>query len=69
MRVCLDSEKLAVAGDRAWLGSANATVAAGKWNAIDWGLRTADGRIASAVRSRLEAEWSAARDFEPARPR
>jgi hypothetical protein len=69
VRVCRDSEKLAVAGDRAWLGSANATVAVGKWNAVDWGLQTTDAPIASAVRSRLEAQWSAARDFEPRRPR
>ena len=68
VRVCKDSEKLAVAGDRAWLGSANATVAAGKWNMIDWGLCTGDAPIASAVRGRLEAEWAVARDFQPSSP-
>ena len=66
VRVCGDSEKLAAVGDRAWLGSANATVAAGKWNMIDWGLSTGDATIASAVRRRLEAEWAVARDFRSA---
>ena len=40
MRVCGDSEKLAVAGERVWLGSANATVAFGQSDCIDWGVQT-----------------------------
>lgn len=39
VRVCDDSEKLAVAGDRVWLGSANATVAFGGSDCIDWGFK------------------------------
>lgn len=61
VRVCSDSEKLAVAGDRAWLGSANATVAFGTSDCIDWGIRTADAAIVQAVRDRLEAQWGRAK--------
>ncbi len=59
VRICSDSEKLAVAGDRAWLGSANATY--GSDDMTDWGLCTANAEIVDAVRTRLEAEWKAAR--------
>jgi hypothetical protein len=65
VRVCKDSKKLAAAGDRVWAGSANATVAFGACNAIDWGCCTDDGTIARAVRQRLEHQWTRARDFEP----
>lgn len=63
VRVCRDSAKFAVAGDRAWLGSANATYAGGRWNMTDWGLRTGNAEIVTAVRIRLEAQWKAAIDF------
>ncbi len=69
VRVCDDSAKLAIAGDRAWLGSANATYAGGTWDMPDWGVCTGDSQIASAVRARLEFEWSAARDFKAPRSR
>jgi hypothetical protein len=69
VRVCDDSAKLAIAGDRAWLGSANATYAGGPWDMPDWGLCTGNSQIASAVRTRLESEWSAARDFRAPRSR
>jgi hypothetical protein len=62
VRLCKDSEKLAVAGDRAWLGSANATYADGKWAMPDWGVCTANGDIVCTVRSRLESEWRMAKD-------
>lgn len=65
VRVCKDSEKLAAVGDRAWAGSANATVAFGKWNEIDWGVTNGKRSIVHAVRQRLENQWAAARDFEP----
>ncbi|MGC2407930.1 MAG: hypothetical protein WA431_16115 [Candidatus Cybelea sp.] len=65
VRVCKDSEKLAAVGDRAWAGSANATVAFGKWNAIDWGICTGELSVVQAVRDRLESQWAAGRDFEP----
>jgi hypothetical protein len=65
VRLSSDSEKLAAAGDGAWLGSANATVAVKKWDSIDWGLCTADAKIAAEVRRRLEADWQTARDVRP----
>jgi hypothetical protein len=64
VRVCDDSEKLAVAGDAAWLGSANATIAAPESDSSDWGLDTRNATIVAAVRSRLEAEWQRAKTFE-----
>ncbi len=60
VRVCEDSSKLAVAGDRAWLGSANATVTFARDDMTDWGLCTGSGEIVPAVRARLEAEWASA---------
>lgn len=66
VRTCKDSAKLAVAGNRAWLGSANATYAEGKWAMPDWGLCTDDAAIARTVRQRLEREWAAAREFKSA---
>lgn len=65
VRICKDSEKLAAAGDRAWAGSANATVAFGHWNATDWGICTGKQRIVHAVRDRLESQWAGGRDFKP----
>ncbi|MBV9718880.1 MAG: hypothetical protein JOZ77_06150 [Candidatus Eremiobacteraeota bacterium] len=66
VRVCSDSEKLAVAGDRAWLGSANATLAAPAADGPDWGLCTGDADIVRAVRARLESEWRRAHELAPA---
>ena len=64
VRVCKDSEKLAVTGRSAWLGSANATAAFGDSDMIDWGLCTRDSAIVSAVRTRLEAAWNGAEEFK-----
>lgn len=61
VRVCKDSAKLAVAGERAWLGSANATSAWGQFDMTDWGACTSDAAITAAVRERLEDTWAAAR--------
>ncbi len=66
VRICRDSAKLAVAGDRVWLGSANATYANGKWAMPDWGLCTNDAEIARTVRQRLEHEWAGAHEFKSA---
>jgi len=66
VRVCRDSEKLAAAGDGAWLGSANATLAAPAEDSIDWGLRTRDKTIVAAVRQRLEGQWASARPLNVA---
>ncbi len=64
VRVCSFSEKLALAGTRAWIGSANATVAFGESNMTDWGVRTSDPVIVAAVRARIEAHWSSAKTFQ-----
>jgi len=61
VRVSNDTEKLAVAGDAAWLGSANATIAAPGTDGTDWGLDTRNATIVAAVRSRLERQWQNAR--------
>lgn len=63
VRVCPDSAKLAVAGDRAWLGSANATYTGKGWQMPDWGLCTRKREIVDCVRARLEAEWNSAREL------
>lgn len=63
VRVCTDSEKLAVAGSRAWLGSANATYADGKFAMSDWGVCTSDPAIVDTVRTRLESEWRSAKEL------
>lgn len=63
VRICKDSEKLAVAGERAWLGSANATATYGKTDMTDWGLRTENAEIVNAVRDRLESQWQTAKEF------
>jgi phosphatidylserine/phosphatidylglycerophosphate/cardiolipin synthase-like enzyme len=60
VRLCPDSEKFALAGRRAWIGSANASPAFGHPDMIDWGLRTDDRTIVAAARDRVEARWNAA---------
>jgi phosphatidylserine/phosphatidylglycerophosphate/cardiolipin synthase-like enzyme len=61
VRVCRDTEKLALAGDRAWLGSANATWASGAADSTDWGVRTGNAEIVAAVARRLETQWRKAK--------
>ena len=63
VRVCRSTEKLALAGDRAWIGSANASPAFGKTDTLDWGLSSDDRTIVDAARGRIEAHWAAARPF------
>lgn len=54
-------EKLVVAGDRAWTGSANATYARGPDGAQrDWGLTTRDPAMIDGLRTAFERNWSAA---------
>ncbi len=55
-------EKLAVAGDTAWVGSANATYARDAAGAQrDWGLTTRDPGIVDGLRAAFERNWTAAR--------
>lgn len=58
VRVAPFDEKLAVAGDAAWLGSANAT--AYPADQVDWGMRTGVGAVVGALRARFERNWGAA---------
>ncbi len=52
------NEKFCVAGDSAWIGSANATLGQG-WT-IDWGARSHRPEIANLLRSRFEQHWASA---------
>jgi hypothetical protein len=54
-------EKLALAGERAWVGSANAT--GGMPETIDWGLETSAPGLVAALHDRFERDWSAGRPF------
>jgi hypothetical protein len=58
VRVGADDEKICVAGDRAWVGSANAS--RGAPDTIDWGMRTSQPAVVSALRDRFERNWNAA---------
>jgi hypothetical protein len=55
------NEKLCVAGDAAWAGSANASF--GDPCDADWGMRTNDRAVVSALSARFEANWSASRPY------
>ncbi len=65
VRVCADQEKFAVAGSRAWVGSANASAAFAQPDTIDWGARTSAPPIVHRLRAAFERRWSTARTFEP----
>jgi phosphatidylserine/phosphatidylglycerophosphate/cardiolipin synthase-like enzyme len=61
VRVCDDSEKFAVAGSSAWVGSANATFDLDGKSMSDWGVATNDPSIVAAARTRVESVWQKAR--------
>jgi hypothetical protein len=65
VRVCSDTEKFALAGDSAWIGSANATSAFPGHDMTDWGVVTSDPQVVAAVRDRVETHWAHARAFAP----
>ena len=52
------NEKVCVAGDQAWLGSANAS--RGEGGTLDWGLCTGNPAILAALHDRFEASWKEA---------
>jgi len=55
-----NDEKIAVAGERAWVGSANATYADGPaGDQIDWGLATRVPSLVTDLRAAFERNWSA----------
>jgi phosphatidylserine/phosphatidylglycerophosphate/cardiolipin synthase-like enzyme len=69
VRVCGGNDKLCVAGDRGWVGSANATYASTP--ASDWGLATRDPDALAALHATFERNWTAGRPAfaDPARSR
>lgn len=63
VRVCASTEKFALTGDRAWIGSTNATSAFFDANQLDWGARTRDRALIASLRSRFDQRWSEAREL------
>ena len=61
--LCRDSEKFALAGRRAWIGSANASPDFGTPDMLDWGVCTDDPTVVAAARAAVEARWNAAKPF------
>jgi phosphatidylserine/phosphatidylglycerophosphate/cardiolipin synthase-like enzyme len=61
VRVCSSNEKFALAGRRAWIGSANATSAYYTPDQLDWGARTRSRAIVRQLRARFEARWCTSR--------
>ncbi len=55
------NEKLCVAGDAAWTGSANATY--GQPAQCDWGVRTHDPALVGALRARFARNWAASHAY------
>jgi len=60
VRVCKRSEKFAVVGGHAWIGSANATSLYPSPSQLDWGAKTSSRAIISHLRSRFAQYWQAA---------
>jgi len=52
------NEKFCVAGERAWLGSANASWAGKGHGSLDWGLRTNSRAIADALHHQFRDHWN-----------
>ncbi|HTA38987.1 MAG TPA: hypothetical protein VK760_07925 [Candidatus Acidoferrales bacterium] len=61
VRVTKETDKLALAGDRLWIGSANASAAIDLPDTVDWGLRTGEPSIVAAARTRIESAWAHAK--------
>jgi hypothetical protein len=52
------NEKLAVAADRAWVGSANATYDGGRFGEqADWGIASGDRGVVDGLRAAFAANW------------
>jgi phosphatidylserine/phosphatidylglycerophosphate/cardiolipin synthase-like enzyme len=63
VRTTDDTEKFAVCGSRAWIGSANASPAFGNPDIIDWGACTRNRQVVQAVATRLTQRWEQGRPF------
>lgn len=56
IRVAANDEKLCVAGDRGWIGSANATF---EWKPmLDWGMATRNEALLRGIRFAFERNWA-----------
>lgn len=66
IRVVASDEKLCVAGDRGWAGSANATYEPAP--TLDWGMALCDPVALRIVGANFERNWSAGRPVRPDRP-
>lgn len=58
VRVGESDEKMAIVGDRGWIGSANAT--SGVPDQADWGIRITEPDILATMRRHFERNWEAA---------
>lgn len=67
VRLTASTEKFAVAGSRAWIGSANASPDFGNPDMIDWGVCTGAAATVAAARERVESRWNDARPLPPAK--
>ena len=65
VRTTDDTEKFAVCGSRAWIGSANASPAFGNPDIIDWGACTRNRAVVETVATRLAQRWQQGRPFAP----
>lgn len=63
IRITGSDEKLCVAGDAGWVGSANATF--GWPETIDWGLQTRAPGIVETLRGRFASNWAAGSPYIP----
>jgi hypothetical protein len=63
VRVGRSDEKLCVAGDRGWVGSANATFPEPM---LDWGAATRSKAVLTDLRAAFERNWDAAQPVAPA---
>lgn len=61
IRACGANEKLAIAGDCAWIGSANATSAYLRPQTCDWALSTRRRAVRDYLSERFERRWNSAR--------
>jgi hypothetical protein len=61
VRVTQQTDKIALAGERAWIGSANATAAFAPPDALEWSVCSGNAAIVAAARARVEDTWSRAR--------
>ncbi len=63
VRVCSSNEKFALAGNLAWVGSANATSAFLTPDQLDWGARTGKRVVVDELRAHFESRWRSAREL------